>query len=56
MIGHDIYLRRAYAAHRACLAIDRVVRLASLSSSNRDKEKAMRWMKAWIAFAVVRHK
>jgi len=50
----DIYQRRAYAAHRAAVAIDRAVRLASMGSSL-DTERALRWMKLWTAFAASRH-
>lgn len=49
----NIYQRRAYAARRALVAIDRYTSLAFANKST-DRERALRWMKAWLAFAVSR--
>ena len=46
----DIYERRAYAARRAAIAIDRYSRAAT--GLPREKARALRWMKLWIAFVV----
>lgn len=50
----DMYERRAYAARRAGAAIARLSRVAA-SGSPEEKNRALRWMKLWIAFAVSRH-
>ncbi len=41
--GRDIYERRAYAAQRAVIAVDRVSRVAAAGSPE-EKERAHRWM------------
>jgi hypothetical protein len=51
----DIYERRAYAARRAKIAVERVSRVAA-SGSPEEKARALRWMRLWIAFAASRHK
>jgi hypothetical protein len=48
----NIYQRRAYAARRALVAIDKYASLAFTDKSAADKEHALRWMTAWLAFAV----
>ena len=45
-----IYERRAYAARRAAIAIDRYSRVATGMPA--EKAQALRWMKRWIAFVV----
>jgi hypothetical protein len=52
----NIYQRRAYAARRALVAIDKYTSLAFTDKSAADKERALRWMKAWLAFAVGRER
>ena len=49
----DIHQRRAYAAHRAVMAVDRAMQVASADSST-DREQAFRWMRLWMAFAASR--
>ncbi len=49
----DIDQRRSYAAHRAILAVDRAMRVASESPSE-GREQAFRWMRLWMAFAASR--
>lgn len=49
----DIHQRRAYAAQRAVMAVDRASHLASAGSCL-DREKAFRWMRLWMAFAASR--
>lgn len=39
----DAHQRRAYAARRASLAVDRLIRSTSLN----DRDKASLWAKAW---------
>ena len=46
----NIYVRRAYAARRAAIAIDRFSRAATGLPT--EKARALRWMKLWIAFVV----
>jgi hypothetical protein len=46
----DIYERRAYAARRAAIAIDKYSR--SATGVPAEKARALRWMKRWIAFIV----
>lgn len=45
--------RRQYAAQRAVLALDRVSRIASQGDPE-QWERALRWMRLWIAFAASR--
>jgi len=54
MAKADIYQRRAYAAHRAAIAIDRAIFLASMGLLS-DRERTLRWMKLWTAYAASRH-
>lgn len=60
MAGHhakvtrNIYLRRAYAARRALTAIDNYAALVFSPKPAAEKERAFRWMKAWMALAVDR--
>jgi hypothetical protein len=49
----DIHQRRAYASHRAVMAVDRAIQLTSAGSSA-DREQAFRWMRLWMAFAASR--
>jgi hypothetical protein len=49
----DIHQRRAYAARRAVMAVDRAMQVASAGSS-KDREQAFRWMRLWMAFAASR--
>lgn len=49
-----LYQRRAYAARRAVVAIDRAVRLTS-TGPIRERDQALRWMRLWLAFAYSRH-
>lgn len=46
----NIYQRRAYAARRALMAIDKISSLAN-TGAPADKEVALRWMKLWMKFA-----
>lgn len=39
----DIHQRRAYAARRVSLAVDRMI----LAMQPADEQQAMRWAKAW---------
>lgn len=48
----NIYQRRAYAAQRAMTAIDKYSFLASAQKSDEEKQRALRWMRAWMAFAI----
>lgn len=52
----NIYQRWAYAARRALVAVDRYASLAFSDKSTADRERSLRWMKAWLAFAVSREK
>ena len=52
-IRRDIHERRAYAAHRAVMAVDRAMQIASEGSSA-DREQAFCWMRLWMAFAASR--
>ena len=49
----DIYQRRTYAAHRAVIAVDRAIHIASIGSSA-DREQALCSMRLWMAFAASR--
>lgn len=49
-----MYRRRAHAARRAAVAIDRAVRLTS-TGPVRERDQALRWMRLWLAFAYSRH-
>lgn len=49
-----MYRRRAYAARRAVIAIDRAVRLNS-TGPVWERDQALRWMRLWLAFASSRH-
>lgn len=49
----DIHERRTYAAHRAVMAVDRAMQIASASPSA-DRTQAFRWMRIWMAFAASR--
>lgn len=49
----NIHERRAYAAHRAVMAVDRAVQVASEDSYG-AREQAFRWMRLWMAFAASR--
>jgi len=49
----DIAQRRQYAAQRALLAVDRVSRMAAQASPEKW-DHALRWMRAWLAFAASR--
>lgn len=49
-----LYQRRAYAARRAVVAIDRAVWLTS-TGPVRERDQALRWMRLWLAFAYSRH-
>lgn len=49
----DTYQRRTYAAHRAVIAVDRAIHIVSIGSSA-DREKALCWMRLWMAFAASR--
>jgi hypothetical protein len=49
----DIYQLRTYAAHRAVIAVDRAIHIASIGSSG-DREQALCWMRLWMAFAASR--
>jgi hypothetical protein len=49
-----MYQRRAYAARRAVIAIDRAVRLTS-TGPVKERDQALRWMRLWLAFAYSRH-
>lgn len=49
-----MYRRRAYAARRAVIAIDRAVRLTS-TGPVRERDQALRWMRLWLAFASSGH-
>ena len=49
----DVYQRRTYAAHRAVMAVDRAIHIASIGSSA-DREQALSWMRLWMAFAASR--
>jgi len=49
----DIHQRRAYAAHRAVIAVDRASQMAS-AGAGADREQAFRWMRLWMAFAASR--
>jgi hypothetical protein len=49
----NINERRAYAAHRAVMAIDRAIRLTS-TGPFADSEQALCWMRLWMAFAASR--
>jgi hypothetical protein len=50
----DIYQRRIYAAHRAVIAVDRAIRITSVGSYA-ERDRALRWMKLWMAFAASRY-
>jgi hypothetical protein len=50
----NIYQCRAYAARRALIAVDKYTSLAFTDKSAVGKERALRWMKASMAFAVGR--
>lgn len=52
----NIYLRRAYAARRALIAIDKYTSLSFTAKSAADKDRALRWMNAWMAVAVSRER
>jgi hypothetical protein len=43
---------RAYAARRALTAFDRYTTLSFTDKAAVDKERALRWMRAWLALAV----
>ena len=49
-----LYQRRAYAARRAVVAIDRAVLLTSTGAVG-ERDQALRWMRLWLAFAYSRH-
>jgi hypothetical protein len=49
-LKRGIYERRAYAARRAAIAIDKYSRVATGMPA--EKAQALRWMKRWIAFVV----
>lgn len=49
----NVYERRAYAALRAAIAIERISRVAGPISPS-EKAQALRWMKAWISFVTAR--
>lgn len=49
-----MYRRRAYAARRAVIAIDRAVRLTSTGPA-KERDQALCWMRLWLAFAYSRH-
>ena len=56
-VGHrkpprNIYQRRAYAAQRAMTAIEKYSFLASAQKSDEEKKRTLRWMRAWMAFAI----
>jgi hypothetical protein len=46
----NLYQRRAYAARRALMAIDKISSLANTGAPV-DKEATLRWMKLWMNFA-----
>ena len=48
----NIYERRAYSAGRALIAIERYSFLASAQKSDEEKQRTLRWMRVWMAFAV----
>lgn len=50
-----MYRRRAYAARRAVIAIDRAIRLTSTGPAI-ERDQALRWMRLWLAFASSRHR
>jgi hypothetical protein len=49
----NIYERRAYAAYRAVIAVDRAIRITS-TGPFAESEQALRWMRLWMAFAASR--
>lgn len=49
----DIHQRRAYAAQRAVMAVDKASQMASAGSCV-EREQAFRWMRLWMAFAASR--
>ena len=49
-----MYQRRAYAARRALIAIDHYAALVFTLQSVAQKERAFRWMTAWMTPAVDR--
>jgi hypothetical protein len=49
----DAYERRNYAAQRAVIALDRAIRI-TLTASPADRDKALGWMRLWVAFAASR--
>jgi hypothetical protein len=54
-LRRDIFERRAYAAQRAAIAVERVSRVAAAGLPD-EKARARRWMHLRIIFAASRHK
>lgn len=53
MKQRNISERRAYAAQRAVIAVDRAIDITSKGPFE-NTEQALRWMKLWMAFAASR--
>ena len=50
--ARNTFQRRAYAAQRALIAIDKYSFLVSSEKSDEERRRTLRWMRAWMAFAV----
>lgn len=53
-VQSNIYQRRAYAARRAMIAVDRYTAMAFTDKSALERDRALRWMKRWLAFVMKR--
>lgn len=51
----EVYLRRAYAAYRAAIAVDRAILATKSGASDVETRSAFRWMRLWIACAASYH-
>lgn len=55
MSEDKLYLRRAYAAHRATIAVERAILATKSEASDAETRSAFRWMRLWIARAASYH-
>lgn len=55
MSEDKVYLRRAYAAHRATIAVNRTILTTKVEVSAAERASAFRWMRLWIACAASYH-